>query len=93
LGKVRDFVREKEEFARALSGQIEDRLIPAAFGVEAIEGTCWQKNGGGNAKGLLMRDELVVGAPAVISVLMDVDDRLGSRFGRVEQGCCAQQRP
>ena len=65
-------------------------MVSAAFGVEAVEGPCGKKDGGGNTECFLVSDELVVGPSAVIGVLMDIDDGLRSWCGRVKQGCCAE---
>ena len=67
-------------------------MVSAAFGVQPVKRTGGKQDRGGNAEGFLVGDQLIIGASAVVGVLMNVDDRFWSRFRRPEQSRWTQQR-
>lgn len=89
LGGIRligDFIGEKNKLIGMFYGELLDGFIAAAFGVEAEPGTGGEEDGFGDAEGALMVDQLLISAPAVIGMLMDIDDRFAVGCSSMEEG-------
>ena len=87
FGQVGHFVRKEKEFLGMRRGQVEHGFVAVAFGSETVrlaivcrgpvhDRAGRQQDGQRHAHGLLMADEVVIRTAVVMSVLMDVDDRL-----------------
>ena len=73
-----DLIRKIRVLTGMFLDEIDDGLGPAALGIEAIEAAGGKQDRVRDAQRFLMRNQLGVGAAAVVRVLVNVDDGFGS---------------
>jgi hypothetical protein len=87
-----DFIGEAALFAGMFFHKIIRRLVAGDVGIQPVKRAGGQQDGFGDAHGLLVGEQVFVGAEAVIGMLMNVYDGFGRRRGRIGRAGCRRQQ-